>query len=78
MAENLISGQPMHVKRYGVHKRQTRKAQKATLKGMKGKNRRQTYPGHKGVGSLGSIGSHDGIQVLMQQGPYEHYAVPIT
>lgn len=36
------------------------------------------YPGNQGVSSLGSVGGHDGSEVLMHQGPYEHYAVPVA
>ena len=42
------------------------------------KRRRQAYPSNKRVGSLCTIGSHNGIQILMHQGPYEHYAVPVA
>ncbi len=70
MADNLISGHPYE------SSQKVWNAQNS--KGRRDKVRRQTYPGHKGVGSLGPIGGHDGIQVLMQQGPYEYYAVPIA
>ena len=36
------------------------------------------YPSDQGVGSLGAIGGHDGAEVLVHQGPYEHYAIPVA
>ena len=38
----------------------------------------EAYPSDQGVGSLGAIGGHDGAEVLMHQGPYEHYAIPVA
>ena len=36
------------------------------------------YPRNQGVGSLGTIGGHDGTEVLMYQGPYQYYAIPVA